>query len=624
MKLTKDTAIITATKTIRDGVRHPDYKRTIEVADLYYKLITGDRIDSLLIQFNPRENVEAFQQRKRITKLLTPAFASSVMKPFYKVPKTDRVVKKIIPKSKTDTSLVDDIQNKMDLFYGSDNEEGGLDFWLKNRFVELSFVDPNTFIVIEFDEFDAKETTPNAYPFEVSSDMAVNFEIENNNVDWLISMECIQYITEIDNKGNQKTEAGYKYTLYAGEFSMVFRQITDNKKIQKLILLENETVMKMGDKLFAVSEYDTKLEDWQMFRIGYNRDLQTKGRTFVNPFHAALCHFETSIKSVSEFNLTNATHVFPQKMAYVSSCPGEVSRDPEQQDPGCSGGRTRAGAICKVCNGTGARVHTSSQDIITFPLPESKDDMFPLKDMMAYFAPPIELLTFQSQQIDKFEPLIHQAVFNTTVLVQKTVVATATEKDQDMDSVYDTLTPFANKSAAVYLNVANAIAVLIGYEGKVNFVFRYPSDFKMKSRQTLYTELKTINDSGAPSFVKKSVEDDLADQVFIDDPEGKMIYTVKNKFQPFTGKTTDEVLFLLSSSLTPERNKVLYANFEEIMSEADLNNKNFYLMKYAAQKTIIDAIVQRYIDDLTPKAPTLPPITDPNNPSPADPNNPAE
>src|SRR5690606_38298510 len=115
-----------------------------------------------------------------------------------------------------------------------------------------------------------------------------------------------------------------------------------------------------------------------------------------------------------------------------------------------------------------------------------------------------------------FEPKIHQADFNSTVLVQKTVVATATEKDQDMDSVYDTLTPFAKKCSAVYLNVCNAIAVLLGFSEKVSFVYRYPSDFKIKTRQMLYNEMKTISESNAPSFVRESVQDDFAEQVYID------------------------------------------------------------------------------------------------------------
>lgn len=610
MKLNKDQAKIVVINTILNDIRHPDYHRTVELADLYKKIITGKDIDSLLIQFNPREDLVAFEQRKRITKVTTPAMASSVMKHFYKVPRTDRVVKKIIPIEKGNLQRVNEIQEKLDLFYGSDNEEGGLDFWLKNRFVELSFTDPNTFIVIEFDEFDATQTTPNAYPYEVSSYMAVNFEIENNNVDWLISREPIKYLNDVKKEAKttkNEYKDGFSFIMYCGEFSYKLRQISDKKSIQAIDLMDNEEVLKIGEKYYAFSEYDTKLQDWQSFRIGYNRDIETDGRTYVNPFHPALCHFEKSIKSVSEFDLTNATHVFPQKIAYVSPCQGAL--DPEsKQNMGCDKGRTRIGEICPSCSGAGVQVHKTAQDVLTFPLPENKDEMFPLKDMMAYFAPPIELLEFQDKQIDKFEPKIHQAVFNSTVLVQKTIVATATEKDQDMDSVYDTLTPFANKSSAVYLNIANAVAVLIGMDKMFSFVYRYPSDFKMKNRQTLYTEIKTINDSGAPSFVKESVEDDLANQVFIDNPEGLLEYTVKKKLQPFTGKTEDQIAFALSSSYTPDRSKVLFLNFDDIINEASRENTNFFMMPFKKQKGIVDEIVNRYITELTPAEPKLPKI----------------
>lgn len=619
MKLNKEQARDVMFATIQKNLRHQDYKRTVYLSDLYRKLITGANIDSLLLQFNPRENAVAFEQRRRITKVITPALASSVMNPFYKVPRTDRVVKKIIPKNKKkDQRIVAEIQRKMDLFYGSDNEEGGLDFWLKNRFIELSFIDPNTFIVIEFDEFDPAESTPNAYPFEVTAEMAINFEIENNNVDWLIARQCIQFVNESTGKGKtlkQTFADGFKYTIYCGEFSLVFRRISANKAVQALDLKKDEVAIEIeSDGWYAVSEYNTKLEDWQMFRIGYKRDMETDGRTYVSPLHPGLCHFETSIKSVSEFNITNATHVFPQKFAFVSPCPGYI--DDEKIDHACLKGRTREGTICKACEGSGAKIHTSAQDVITFPLPESKDEHIPLSEMMAYFAPPIELLTFQSDQIDKFEPKIHQAIFNSTVMVKNTVVATATEKEQDMDSVYDALTPFANKSSAVYLNVCNAIAFLLGYTESVTFVHRYPSDFKMKNRQTLYNEMKTIDESGAPSFVRESVEDDLANQVFVDDPEAMIRYRVKKEFIPFRGKTEDQIAFALSSTLTPDFKKFLYVNFEDVFNEAERKDTSFYLKAYADQEAVIKEIVDRLIVESKPDVPLLPPISKIDDPNP--------
>lgn len=600
MKLNTTQAVEVLEATIEKDLKHPFYQRTVDLAELYRKYITGKDLDSELIQFNPRENNEAFEQRKRLSSLTTPALASSIMNPFYKVPRTDRVVKKIIPKAKGNTQLQEAIQEKLNLFYGSDNEEGGLDFWLKNRFVELSFIDPNAFIVIEFDDFDYKKEYPTAYPFEVSAEMAVNFEIENNNVDWLIVKEAIKYQKGTGN--DIQWVDGFQWKIFCGDFAYKYREISGELATQNQVVdYDNEVVTEIGQKFYAVSTANTKLEDWQMFRIGYVRDLETDGETFVNPFHAAMCHFKSSIKDVSEFNVAKATHVFPKLWEYVTPCNGA-------KNDTCNKGRNLEGLECSVCKGTGVNIHKSSQDVITIPLPEETDKLFPLSEMSHYQSLPMDLLTFMSEQVDKYLPKIHQTVFNSTVLVQKTIVATATEKDQDMDSVYDTLFKFASKSAAVYLNVANAIAVLMDKSKEVTFVFRYPSDFKMKSRQILYEEIKTINDSGAPSFVKKSVEDDLAEQIFVDDPEGLLMYKVKSNLMPFQGKTEEQIAGLLSSPLVLDETKILFNYFEDIMKQADLDNKNFYLQKYKSQVEIVSKIVDEYKVKLTPVQPTVPPI----------------
>lgn len=592
MKLTKEQARIKIIATIL-GERHRDYDHTVNLAMNYKRFNTGKNIDPILIRYNPNETEEEFEQRKRITKVITPALTSSVMKPFLKVPRTDRVVKKIIPKNKsTDKKIESEIQHKLDLFYGSDSEEGGLDFWLRNRFVQLSFTDPNAFIVIEFDDFDNKEETPNAYPFEVSSANALNYDTTNNNTQWLVAREFIKFESRIqDNK--VVFEDGEKFTIYCGEFSIVFRRVSSNSDIRLNYALpdDEEIVEVKGNHFYAVSYYETKLPDWQLFRVGYIQDIETDDRTFVNPYHSAYCYLEKSIKAVSEMDLTNASHVFPQKYAYVSTCQGEP-------DDTCNKGYNREGVICKSCKGAGTKIHTSSQQVITMPLPESNVDAVPLKDMVAYFSPPMDLLEFQYKVVNDFEPKIHQAVFNTTVLVQKTIVATATEKEQDIDSVYDTLIPFASKCSAVYLNVCNAVAVLLGYEKRVTFVYRYPADFKMKTRLMLYNETKTATESNVPSFVLESVQDEFAYQVYIDDPEGMIKYKVKKRFTPFVGKSQEEIIFCLSSPLTLKKSKILYLNFEEIFSEAEQINQNFYILDYKAQKAIIDKIVEDYMNEM--------------------------
>lgn len=601
MKLDKAQAKQKVIDTIL-GERHPFYERTEKLAKLYKMLNTGENIESILERYNPRESEQAFEQRKRITQATTPAMISSVRRPFLKVPRTDRVVRRIIPKNKKRDKHVEvEIEEKLSLFYGSDSEEGGLDFWLRNRFVELSFQDPNAFIVIEFDDFDHLQEQPNAYPFEVYSKNALNYDIQNNNTNWLVADKDIKY--KHSKKGDKYVfEEGKTYTIYCGEFSIVFRRVSSNKQIRLSDLQENETVIEAkSGEFYAISEYDTLLPDWQLFRVGYVRDELTNGQTFVSPYHSAMPYLIKSIKAVSEMDLTNVLHVFPQKYSYVRKCQGI-------EDKPCLSGYTRGGEVCKACNGKGILTHTSSQDIITLPLPEDKESMIPMRDMMAYFSPPIELLEFQYKVINDFEPKVHQAIFNSTVLVQKTIVATATEKEQDMESVYDTLTPFAQKCSAVYLNVCNAVAVLLGYEEKVSFVYRYPSDFKIKSRKMLYDEMKTINESNAPSFVRESIQDDFASQVYIDDPEGMVKYNTKKKFTPFRGKSEEEIMIALNSPLTLQRTKILYLNFEEVFTEAEQSEANFYILEYSKQKEIIDSIIKDLTEKLSASDPSFDPI----------------
>jgi len=51
---------------------HPHYKRTVELAELYSKLISGKDIDTLLKQFVRREDDKLFEQRVNLTQATTP------------------------------------------------------------------------------------------------------------------------------------------------------------------------------------------------------------------------------------------------------------------------------------------------------------------------------------------------------------------------------------------------------------------------------------------------------------------------------------------------------------------------------------------------------------------------
>lgn len=670
MKLNQDQAKAVIEDAIINNTVHQDYHHCVEYARKMKRWVTGRGIEEDLRRYLPREDIVAFEQRCALTKSITPALIASAMKPFKKVVKNDRVVKEIKPLNlaKKDSKKANDaiikVQDKMDRFYGSDDYDAGLDYWIKTRFFELTQSDPNAFIVIETepDPMNGGEVKP--YPFEVNSEMAINFDIDNNNIDWL---ECKQEITYYDDAKKKPLE-GKRITCYCDTISVVYHQTSKNRALADLQIpfdMQQPGItpeyLKVGDKFFWVAVYVNLVKDVPAFRIGYMRDLHTDGRTYVVPYHNAECWIDKSITTVSQFDITNNTQVFPKTFTYVTPCqgepipdefkdregnvryrgvnggvrqPGTIQDDVESENgfqdgydglgneeygsfglgngAGCFGGYTRSGRRCSVCNGTGVKVHKSGQDIITLPMPDDPTAMFDLNKMMATFSPPIPLLQFQSDMIDAYEPKIHKAVFNTTVMIQKSIVKTATEASDDLDNAYDALSELASKCKSVWLTIAKFISFFQGTEDLLLFIYKNPLDWKLRTKLLLYAERDLINKSGSPSFAKTAVDDDIANIVYSDDTDALLAYKVKKLFLPFLGKTDAEIEYIMVEDYTPKRKKVLWQNFDDIFLQAQNENEDFYLKAYKDQKTIIDGMVDALVKELEPPVAAMQPVKIPN------------
>ena len=64
----KETGLDVLIDVIKEKKVHQDWERVTDLADKYYKLVTGDGIDELLKKIVTRESDEEFEQRKEITK----------------------------------------------------------------------------------------------------------------------------------------------------------------------------------------------------------------------------------------------------------------------------------------------------------------------------------------------------------------------------------------------------------------------------------------------------------------------------------------------------------------------------------------------------------------------------
>jgi len=178
--LTEEVAMQVLKSTIK-GARHPFYKRVNELADKYLRLMTGEDIEPLLLQFNPREDDEMFKQRKRITKTIVGAVSGKVKGPFEKVARSNNVTKKLILDSDESNNKSSELDSVLDVYWGDET----LDDYMEQRILDLSFNDPNSFIVTESITVG---TEVKVFPFEVSSFEAVNYHYTNNSLDYPVPL----------------------------------------------------------------------------------------------------------------------------------------------------------------------------------------------------------------------------------------------------------------------------------------------------------------------------------------------------------------------------------------------------------------------------------------------------
>lgn len=587
------------TNTITNNIYHKHYKHVVEYAKKMNILITGDNMKELLRKFSRREDDVQFAQRVELTNAITPAVAASLMTPFYKVGRSNNIIKSITFESNDNSGTkLEDIKDA-ELHYNGDKS---LHRYLETRLVELNFSDPNSFIVTEFDmpEVGAMGELLNKVeprPFEVSSHEAINYFYKNNILQWLVIKDNCNYYDFNDN-----VKKGEVFTIYYPDIAIKFTQIdltSEGIAIGQLISYSTpdgvvQYYRSDKQRFFQVENFTYNAGYVPAVRVGYKPDLSTDGVTMVSPMHDALCYFMKSIKTVSEFDLTMALHAFPQKFQYVQRCLGV-------NNLGCNNGQTTDGGTCSKCSGSGFAIHTSAQDGVVMRIPKDKQDIIDLQQLVHYESPPIDLLKFQDEFIFQLKNEARQAVFNSEIFTKSDITKTATELTLSMEAVYDTLFPFAENFSKVYKDILYIIARFVDVTDII-IEHRFPKDFKFKTTGELLNELKIANESGAPGYVRTELSMDIAAQQYVDKPLELKRIESKQRYYPFPDKTQTEIAFIISSDLTTKYNKILYANFDNIFLELEKDAQRLSLSFYAyppeKQKLLLDEKVNAMIAEI--------------------------
>lgn len=573
--MTKQEGLLKLTEIIRGNLKHRDYERVTKLAETYYKMDSGDGIDDLLKQVVKRETLEDFQMRKDITKSTVPPTIGSTKLTFQKAVREAPVRRDIYWDGSDDDKKKAEFEKFISEYWG----DASLEDFLEYAFVTYNYIDPNAFLITEFDEFDPKKEKAKPYPFIATSEQCVMFEMKNNILEYLVVKLPIKYKTEAGEAD------GFKYTIYLGMDTITFTQVeAGGVEIEK--------------NHYEVQYFTPKNTKVPARRFGYKRDTVTQGRTFISIFHDTIPYLDKTLKVDSELDLSMAMTAFPQRITYSNPCPD------------CHGSMIdKSGQVCGLCNGTGrSGVHNSVMDVIELDMPRDPTMMIDLEKMLVYKSPPIDLLKFDKEYIQYLQSMVFVVIFSKEQITRHELVNTATEINITEDNVNDTLSPFAKSLSTMWKFVVKDIATYTDNNKGLTVEHKYPKSFKFKTIAELMADLKAGKDANASTSTIAKIEDDINEKLYIDQPEDLKIINIKNSFNPFRGYKEETISLLIAQNLTTKYNATLYANLESIFNEIEQDDPNIYEKSYQIILAKVNEKVIEYMGQIEgekPKPPVL-------------------
>lgn len=574
---------------VAKGYRHKHYKKHVELADMYETFVTGEGLDDMLKQYAKREDAELFQQRKEITQHVITAVTENIMQPFEKVPRSKYQRTVAYAKGEQNASILEGVLSK---FYDNDSLEN----YLSERLIALNAIDPNAFIVVEIPaEFDARTgQRVQPYPFEVYSSMCLDYHYQQNTLQYLIVLT--------DFYLNEENKNAKKYTMYLPDRVIVLQETDSNlsPSIEPIITTSGlRKIVNIDNKVFEIIEPTPyNLGAVPAMRAGYKRQRSKNTHTFIAPYHAAIPYLKKTLKINSELDLSMSNSAFPFSIRYALPCPAV----------GCNRGVMHDGKECGTCKGTGTKQRpTSAMEEITVALPNRAEDIIDLDKLLVFKAPPIEVLKFQDEYIDKITEKAKQIVFNADIFSREQIAQTATSKNIQTENLYDVLYPFARKFSMSWEFLTLTIAKYTDLSNGLVASMYFAKDLKMKTSGELLIDLKSANDTGAGNEVRRTIQQDIMRNIYAEDNYQYVRYVTKEEYNPFSGMNNSEIIMALGSDFTTLYNKVLYTNlgniFDDLERESIANGIDFYKIEKIKQRELIKEKVNLIIADIKENAP---------------------
>lgn len=568
--------------------RHQYYDRTVDRRKLYSAMMTGDGLTNYLTRFENRENKEEFEIRKLITnQAVTPAVNEAASK-FYKTSRYPNIKRDLYYESDVDRiNILEEILKQFCF-------EGDVQEYMEREFDRRSLIDPNSFMVMDFEMFDAAQNQrPAPYSVFIPCDDVVDFEfLPNDELNYLIITRPYSFY---DKQGDLVELIDYY--CYCGNDIIIYRQYHEDR----IFATPHQIVETTGPTEYRWQSVRSLAGQVQAYRLGYIKDPITHYKTVVSPLDNAETVVRDLINDKSEYDQTKRFHVFPQKLQYVSRCKG--GGDIMQT---CDKGCRPDGSKCTTCGGSGfTSVHTGSSDILTYIMPDTKDDyVMPLSEVIHYAKPDIEIIQHLREDIETGKLNVVRSIFTTETAVKPNgdikIDKTATETMIKADDLNNILMPFCLHKVKFYKFIIRQCAFFNDIEKGLVIIYEYPKSLRLESVEELQKIFSTMVTSGAPAPLLDDVEHEIITKRFIDDPEALNRYEIWNTHRPFRNRSSADVQYAIGAGSVPKWIEVLWANFEYIKAQFE-DDDSFYIKDFKSRAALLKAAAEELKAELEPE-----------------------
>ncbi len=598
-------AVARLTPICLTGATHADYARTVQLAELYRKLATGD-IDSLLRPFARRENDFEFATRKKLTVETVSASWNQLRTPFYEMARLrgGAVTKRF---DYAETLPVSDAQRfaaKLTLVTNAYYNRKPIEHYLAEKLVKSHCMsDPNAWLLTVFLPFDFRTQVPRPYPVLVPCEAAVDFTREAGDVTSFTaryripqSSSAFRYTCYLENQavdcwpvlwdGNTPT-----YTLPEGlTVAGVLLDEANNKRVAYQYAILNH---RAGQVPATV--------------LGYAVDEAGTGETFVSPLHPAMPFMVGMLKTGSENDVVMAQMATPIRSQYAKPCPG-LGRDDEGRIHSCINGLdTATTAKCSVCGGAGQlAAPITALETITVPWPEDGEKV-PVKpaEAMAFLGPSAELPKLQLDYLQSRRLLAMQAVHGTEDADRAAGTETATQRRLRQQAQRVALAPAADQLSTLYVHAATTCAAYTDTGQGLTVVYEIPV-VEQVSEDELYEQRAAAKKAGADSSTLEAIDSRIALKQFADDPDALAKNQVKRRYITFLGYSIEQVNQLYALGGMTKYNWVARHSADIVFGELEVEVTNFYHLAEKEQGRLVDEKIKKLVSDLPPSSAAMP------------------